>query len=168
MLLSKRMNPTAVSNGDLPAPLRALALPISRVCLALLCLSAVIQMTGLALDLLTLAGVSTGSFAPNAWMDLAINYATAFVLGLDATVTGVRAHADEGPSIRNVGPGGWSMLTAYVQIIALPAYLAGPRWRGARRPAQPDPPDVLTFMALAGNALLACTTLAFGWVTWGR
>ena len=59
----------------------------------------------------------------NPWLGVALGFLSAAAIGVDAWVVGVRRVEGEGPSIRNLAPGGWAMFGAMLWILAVPAYL---------------------------------------------
>ena len=88
-------------------------------------------------------------------LPLAAMYGSAALLGLDAAAVGVRKRAGEGPSIRNLAPGGWAVFAAMFWIVAVPAYFLGAR-RASRR-ADGAPREELTWgswVAIGGFATL--------------
>ena len=58
----------------------------------------------------------------NPWLGVALGFLSAAAIGVDAWVVGVRRVKDEGPSIRNLAPGGWACFAAMLWILAVPAY----------------------------------------------
>ena len=58
----------------------------------------------------------------NPWIGVALGFLSAAAIGVDAWVVGVRRVKDEGPSIRNLAPGGWACFAAMLWILAVPAY----------------------------------------------
>lgn len=58
----------------------------------------------------------------NPWIGVALGFLSAAAIGVDAWVVGVRRVKGEGPSIRNLAPGGWAMFGAMLWILAVPAY----------------------------------------------
>ncbi|MGZ3424406.1 MAG: hypothetical protein ACXVEE_41490 [Polyangiales bacterium] len=98
---------------------------ISRVCVAITIATALFQVAELFVEL------------ESEWLSLGILNLSAAALGIDAMVRGVRKRAGEGPSIRNLAPGGWTIFAAMFWIVAVPAYFLGPRRRIVEEPVEP-------------------------------
>lgn len=120
-------------------------------------------VASVVLPTLAVAGVATqfvGFASP--WQQMGLFYLTCAVIGLDAWLVGVRAVRGEGPSIRNLSPGGWAVFVAMVSIVALPAYLFARR-RGKRGyDTATDPVGAGTWVALAALGLAGLTLLRVG------
>jgi hypothetical protein len=121
------------------------------------------SVASIVLPSLALAGVATQFVAfASPWQQMGLFYLTCAVIGLDAWVVGVRAVRGEGPSIRNLSPGGWAVFVAMVSIVALPAYLFARR-RGRRGYSGPtDPVGPGTWVALGALTLAGLTLLRVG------
>jgi hypothetical protein len=99
------------------------------------------------------------------WPAVASIYASSAAIGIDAIATGVRRRVGEGPSIRNLAPGGWALFAASLWLLAVPAYFVGARRRALRGEDDPDdaePVSVGSFVAIAATALIAVTILVLG------
>ena len=82
---------------DVPAAVRRGAKWISRACMLVLAAAIVEQL------------VETFSDAiESPWVGVAAGFLSAAAIGVDAWVVGVRRVKGEGPSIRNLAPGGWA------------------------------------------------------------
>jgi hypothetical protein len=84
---------------------------ISGACLALIAMAIVDQIVETFTE-----------WIENPWIGVSLGFISAAALGLDAWVVGVRRAKDEGPSIRNLAPGGWAMFGAMLWVLAVPAY----------------------------------------------
>lgn len=114
----------------------------------------------MALPLLVLAGVATQFVAfDSPWTQMGFFYLSCAALGLDAHLAGVRAVRGEGPSIRNLSPGGWAVFAAMFSIVAWIAYLFARRQgrRGYERPT--DPVGAGTWVAIGGLTLAGVVLL---------
>ena len=88
------------------------------------------------------------------WAAIGVLYLASAALGLDALLVGVRKLRDEGPSIRNLTPGGWAMFAALFFIVAVPAYYAGARRRARRGYDAPvERPGALGYVAIGALVL---------------
>lgn len=134
---------------DTPRWVREHARPISYACIALLAITAVLQVVDVGDD-------------ESPWIPLALMYLSSALLGLDAVARGVRKRAGVGPSIANLAPGGWTIFAAMFWIIAIPAYYFGAR---KRAPLIEDPRERVTWgswTAIVAFAVFGAALLAVG------
>ncbi len=88
------------------------------------------------------------------WTAMGFVYLASAAVGIDALLVGVRKLRDEGPSIRNLTPGGWAMFAALFFVVAVPAYYVGARRRARRGYDAPiEPPGALGFVAIGALVL---------------
>lgn len=135
---------------DVPAFLRSRARGVARVCIWIVVLAGVVQLGDL--------------FVPvDPWLGMGALYLSSAAMGLDAVVSGVRKWPNEGPSIRNLAPGGWAIFAAMFWLLAVPAYFAG-----ARRRVYEEGPRVrvdafswvsIVFFALLGAACVVVSVV---------
>lgn len=97
------------------------------------------------------------------WTTMGVFYLSCAALGLDAVLVGVRSVRGEGPSIRNLSPGGWAVFAAMFFVVGAPAYYAGARRRARRGYEVPvDPVGAGTWLALGGLVVAGLTLLVVG------
>jgi len=133
---------------DTPPWLRRNSRVVSHACIALLAVTAVLQV------------VDVGD-EDSPWIPMALMYLSAAALGLDAVAKGVRKYPGEGISIRNLAPGGWTIFAAMFWIVAVPAYYFGAR----RRVNDEDPREPMTWgswVSIATFAVFGGVLLAVG------
>ena len=129
---------------DAPRWMRRRARALSLGCILLVALSIVEQ----AVELLTDA-------IDNPWWGVALGFLSAAAIGIDAIVVGVRRVEGEGPSIRNLAPGGWAAFAAMLWIVAVPAYFFGARRHARKDAAESLAVERLTWGSWAAIALVA-------------
>ena len=133
---------------DVPRALREHPKIVSIVCALVLSLGFALQLFEVGDELLPVAAM----------------YFSAAALGLDAAANGVRKRTGQGPSIRNLAPGGWTIFGAMFWIVAVPAYYLGARRQKNRDDGHPREPVTWgSWLAIAAFALLgvilACAPL---------
>lgn len=120
---------------------------ISRVCVAITIATALYQVLELFIEASDFLGLGI------------LNLSSA-ALGVDAMVRGVRKRAGEGPSIRNLAPGGWTIFAGMFWIVAIPAYFIGARRRVIEGPIEPVRAG--SWLAIAVFAILGAALVAIG------
>lgn len=131
---------------DVPRWMKSNARWISRACLLVVALTVVEQLAEMFTD-----------WIESEWLGVALGFFSAAAIGLDAVVVGVRRVESEGPSIRNLAPGGWACFGAMFWILALPAYFFARR-RTRREPTrapESDPMQRATWRDFAAIVVIA-------------
>ena len=128
---------------DTPRWMRRGARALSLACVSLVALAVVEQAAERFTDSID-----------NPWWGVALGFLSAAAIGVDAVVCGVRRVEGEGPSIRNLAPGGWAAFAAMLWIVAVPAYFFGAR-RHVADDDRAHPRERLTWGSWAAIAIVA-------------
>jgi hypothetical protein len=139
---SAETNPQAPD--DVPHALRRHARVVSWVSVSIVLLTVAEQVWEV---------VAEEGAGPSPWLGITLGFWSAAAIGLDALVVGVRKKRDFGPSIANLGPGGWACFAALMWILAVPAYFLGAP-RPARRGGDDDPREPASMLTLFAIALV--------------
>lgn len=135
---------------DVPRALRDHRRAISRACVAVVVIAAVLQVV----DALGEDG--------SPWPAMGALYVSSAAIGLDAVVRGVRKRAGVGISIANLAPGGWAIFAAMFWILAVPAYFVGARRRVGSDDAPREPVAWGSWVAIVTFALLGAVFGVYG------
>ncbi len=113
---------------DLPRGIERRRALVRRLALAVVWI-AILEQAG---ELFGVIGSDEPASSSFALVGVGLGFFSAAAIGVDALVVGVRKRRGEGPSIRNLAPGGWVCFTGMFWMIGVPAYFLGARRRAKR------------------------------------